>query len=57
MKLLIKGGTLVTEEGVIPGDLRITGELIGEMGQGLVPAPDENIIQAKGKIVLTGEVD
>ncbi|NPV75283.1 MAG: dihydropyrimidinase [Anaerolineae bacterium] len=58
-KLLVKGGQLVSETGIIPGDLLIEGERI--KAQGLKGAFDninvDEVVDASGKYVLPGLVD
>ena len=56
MKILIKGGTLVTAEGSRVADLLIDGEKIRQVGQNL-PAMDIEVLDASGKLVLPGGVD
>ncbi|HEY5158784.1 MAG TPA: amidohydrolase family protein, partial [Anaerolineales bacterium] len=56
MKILIKGGTLVTAERSKIADLLIDGEKIQQVAQNL-PAMDSDVIDATGKLVLPGGVD
>ena len=56
MKILIKGGTLVTAEGSKVADLLIDDEKIGQTGQDL-QIPDSEMIDASGKLLLPGGVD
>jgi dihydropyrimidinase len=53
---IVKGGTIVTAESAIPGDLLIVGERIVALGTNL-HAPDARIIDASGCIVLPGIID
>lgn len=55
--MLLKNGYIVTEWGGRKGDLRTDGEIISELGEGLVPRIDEEVIDAAGKVVLPGGVD
>ena len=57
MGILLKGGTLVLEDKVIIGDLRIDNELIKEIGQNLIPTSGEEVIDVTGKHVLPGVID
>jgi dihydropyrimidinase len=55
-KTLIKGGTLVTAEKSVRGDLLIDGEKILQVGEEL-QIPEVNVVDASGKLVLPGGVD
>jgi len=57
MELLIKNGTVVTEEGAAIRDLRLVGEKIAEIGTGLSPSPTAQVIDASGLVVLPGIID
>lgn len=54
--LLIKSGTIVTHERSFQADLLVEGEKILEVGPNL-HAPDAEVIDAKGKLVMPGGVD
>ena len=53
--LVISGGQIVTPDGVVTGDIAITGERIAQIGQALGPA--RQIIDATGKWVMPGGID
>jgi dihydropyrimidinase len=55
--MLIRNGTVVTENGIIQADLRVTGEIIAEIAPGLAASSGEQVIDASGKIILPGGVD
>jgi dihydropyrimidinase len=55
--LLIKGGTLVTPEGVVEADLLAQGERIKAVGRDLPVAEDTLVINAEGCYVLPGAID
>lgn len=54
--LLIKSGTLVTHEGSVRADLLIEREKIVKVGADLA-APEAEIVEASGKLVMPGGVD
>jgi len=54
--LLIKSGTLVTHEGSFRSNLLIDGEKISKVGADLA-APDAEVVDARGKLVMPGGVD
>ncbi len=54
---LLRGGTLVTPDGVLKADLLIQGERIQAIGRGLPLAPDTAVIDADGLLVLPGVID
>ena len=56
MDTLIRGGTIVTEQGTFPGDILIRDGRIFEISEG-IPAGAVEVIDAAGKIVLPGAVD
>ncbi|MDD3214950.1 MAG: dihydropyrimidinase [Eubacteriales bacterium] len=56
MKLLFRGGTLVTAEGMVKADLLVSGEKIAAIGVDL-PAGDAQVIDAFGKLLLPGAID
>ena len=55
--MLIRQGTVVAEGFTGIADLRIEGELIQEIAPFLEALPDEEVIDAGGKVVLPGGVD
>ena len=55
--MLIKNGVLVLENQCYKGDLRIKGERIDEISSSLSPYYDEEVIDAKGNLVMPGVVD
>lgn len=55
--LLVRGGTLVTPQGVLEGDLLAQGERIKAIGRGLPAEPDTRVIDAEGCYVLPGVID
>lgn len=56
---LILHGTLIDGMGnpLMPGDLRIRDGRITEIGTGIAPLPDEEIIEAQGLMVTPGFID
>lgn len=57
MTLLIKNGTLITEAGSVPADLRIENETIQVLGAGLPSRPGDQVIDAGGCYVMPGMID
>ncbi|MCL2399459.1 MAG: dihydropyrimidinase [Defluviitaleaceae bacterium] len=55
--MLLKNALLALETGAKKGDLRIKQEIIQEIGEGLIPLPDEETLDLDGKILLPGGVD
>ena len=55
--MLIQGGLLVLEDGVRQGDIRLDGEKIVQIGNGLAPRPGEDVEDARGRCVVPGGVD
>lgn len=56
-EILIRGGRVVNAEGVRDADVRTVGEEIVEVGAGLAPGPETEVIEAAGHLVLPGGVD
>ena len=56
MRTLLRNGKIATEQGVFQGDILIRDGHIHEIG-GRIHAPDAEIIDAAGKLVLPGAVD
>ena len=56
MALLIKSGTLVSASETFQADILVEGEKISQLGADL-HAPDAQVIDAEGKLVLPGGVD
>ncbi len=54
--MLIKGGSIVTPEGVFKGDILIEGEQIAQVGRE-VEAPGAQVVDAEGLFVLAGLID
>ena len=57
MNILIKNAFVVNEGQIIQQDLRVKGDQIHQIGSGLTPLEDEEIIEAKGKYLLPGLID
>jgi dihydroorotase len=57
--MLIRGGTVVDpSQGLhAPRDVRLAGGTVAEIADGLAPAPGEEIIDARGLLVVPGLVD
>lgn len=55
--ILIKNGRVVNADGSRMADVRVTGELITEVGPDLSPASGTRVIDASGKLVLPGGID
>lgn len=55
-RLLIQGGTVVTESGAAQLDLRIVGESVADVGR-LSPEQGEAVLDATGLFVLPGMLD
>lgn len=57
--LLLKNAQIITmnaNEDIIQGDIRIKGSLIAEIGKGLVPLPNEQVIDVTNRTVIPGFV-
>lgn len=57
--MLIRGGTVVDPGQGLHGrrDLRLAGDRVVELGDGLTPGPGEEVIDARDRLVLPGLVD
>ncbi len=55
--LLVKGGTLITDEAMVEGDLLVQGQRIKALGRGLPVAEDTIVVDAEGCYVLPGVID
>ena len=53
---LIRGGTVVTAQGSSRADVLIDGESVQQVGS-VLHAPDADVIEASGKLILPGGVD
>ena len=56
-ELIIRNGTIITDEGTVQGDLRIRNGLIDEMGERLAAGSSAREIDASGLLVLPGGID
>lgn len=56
-EILIRGGTVVTEEGRARRDVRIRGERVVEVGPALTAGPATRVLAADGLLVLPGGID
>ncbi len=56
MDTLLQGGTIVTPQGSFAGDIRVRGERITEIGEGLI-AQGEKVIPVEGKLLFPGFID
>ena len=54
---LIKNARIVNEGNVIEADLRIVGQRIERIEQGITAQPTDTIIEAKGKYLIPGMID
>ncbi|MDN5925520.1 MAG: dihydropyrimidinase [Hyphomicrobiales bacterium] len=57
MSVLIRGGTIVNEDGSSRADIRVRGGIIGEVASYIAPAAGERIIDAGGCLVMPGGID
>ena len=57
MGILLKGGTIITEEKTLLGDLKIEGESIEAIGTSITPIFDDKVIDVTGQYVLPGIID
>lgn len=57
MSVLIRGGHIITPEGIFDGDILISNGKIKMIGKSLPYNDKEEVIDASGKIVLPGVVD
>ena len=55
--LLVRGGTLVTPDGLLEADLLAQGERIKAIGRNLPEMPDTRVVDATGCHVLPGAID
>lgn len=55
--MIIKGGTVILENGIKEIDIRIKGDKTIELGQKLKPVKGEEEIDARGKYILPGIID
>ena len=55
--MLVRGGTLVTPEGVFEADVLTQGERIKAIGHGLPTSHDTQVVDAKGCYVMPGAID
>ncbi|MFW6115921.1 MAG: dihydropyrimidinase [Chloroflexota bacterium] len=55
--LLVRGGTLVTAEGMVEADILAQGERIKAIGRGLPTFHDTRVVDAEGCYVLPGVID
>ncbi|MGC9348661.1 MAG: dihydropyrimidinase, partial [Anaerolineae bacterium] len=56
-KLVVRGGTLVTDDAMFPTDILIVGEQIAALGQDLAVPDDAEVLDASGQLVLPGIID
>lgn len=56
-ELLIRGGRVVNADGAAPADVRISGEVIAEVGPELRAGAGARVIDARRKLVIPGGID
>ncbi len=56
-RLIIQGGTVITETGELRADVTVQGERIAALSQETAPGPDDTVIDAAGCYVLPGIID
>lgn len=57
MGIILKEGTIVLEDKIFRGDLKIEGELISSIGKNLEVGSGDQVIDVKDKIVFPGIID
>ncbi len=57
MSLLITGGRLIDQSGERRGDVRVADGFVVDVGDGLAPSGDDQVIDASGLVVSPGFVD
>jgi len=57
MALVIRNGTVVNADRSIAADVRIEGETIREIGPALAARPGDEVIDAKGLLLIPGGID
>ena len=57
MRLLIKNGTVVTPTETYPADVAVQDERIAAVGTGFKETGFEEVVDARGKLVLPGAID
>lgn len=55
-RTILRGGTVIGEEGEIPADLVIAGEVIERIGP-TEPGPDDEVIDCSGRLIMPGLID
>jgi dihydropyrimidinase len=55
--MLLAGGTVVDVDGSRTADVRVTGERVAEVAPAMTPAPDEEVVDCAGRLVVPGGVD
>ena len=56
-EILIRGGRVVNHDGSRVADVRIVGERVREIGEGLVPGSGARVVEASGHLVMPGGID
>ena len=57
MRTVIRGGTIVTETGMFPGDVLMEDSRIVKVSESIPETDGAEVIDASGKYVLPGAVD
>ncbi len=57
MDLLIKNGTIVTAESTYKADIAVENGKITVIGNDIIEAPETEVVDASGKLVLPGAID
>ncbi|WP_227764920.1 dihydropyrimidinase [Zhaonella formicivorans] len=57
MALIIKNGSVVTEQGVVNKDLKVENEKIAVIADNIEASVSDEVIDARGKLVLPGVID
>jgi dihydropyrimidinase len=56
-EVLLVGGTVIDVDGERAADVRVTGERVAVVGVGLTAAPDEEVVDCAGRLIVPGGVD
>ncbi len=56
-RVILRGGQIATERGVICADVAIQGDTIVEIGQSILPQADDSVVDCESLTIMSGLVD